>query len=98
MANQAIISGGKEYPCYPTMGAMLRYKRLTNKEYNQGDGTISDALTRLYCLACSASEAEGAEKPADLQSFCNGISPEVFNQWAMAQAEGEKETEGEKKD
>lgn len=98
MAKETIASGGKEYPCYPTMGAMLRYKRMTGKEYNETDGTISDALTRLYCLACSASEAEGTEKPEDLQKFCDGLSPDAFNEWAQAQAEGEKEAEGEKKD
>ena len=91
---RTIKSGGGEYPCFPTMGGMLRYERMTGKKYTETDGTVSEALTRLYCLACSACQALGREKPAGLQEFADGISPEDFSAWALSQS-GQEAPEGE---
>ena len=81
-----IKSGGREYPCFPTMGAMLRYERMTGRRYADSEGSVSEAVERLYCLVCSACESLGQEKPSDLQAFADGIAPEDFSAWAMAQA------------
>lgn len=91
-----VKSGGKEYPCFPTMGGMLRYERMTGRRYADSEGTVSEALERLYCLACSACESLGQDKPASLQEFADGISPEDFSAWALSQAQQAGE-DGEKK-
>lgn len=87
--------GGKEYPCYVTMGAMLRYKRLTGREVNEAGG-LSTSLEYCYCAVASACAAEGVEFGLDCQDFCDRLSPAEFQRWAGGAAEegeqGEKKT------
>lgn len=91
-----IKSGGKEYPCFPTMGAMLRFERMTGRPFTESTGSIQEALERLYCLAVSACESAGHEKPGPIQEFCDGILPEDFNAWAMSQESGGEDPDGKK--
>lgn len=88
-----IKSGGKEYPCFPTMGALLRYERMTGKKYTDSEGSVSEAVIRLYCNVCSACESMGQEKPQDLQAFADGIAPEDFSAWALSQIPDKQETD-----
>lgn len=97
-----IVVNGHRYPCRPTMGAMLRFKRETGREVTELDGkSVTDLCTYLYC--CVQSAAELAHKPLemDLMTFADNISPEDMEQWGR-QLEADNETvadsdEGEKK-
>lgn len=64
--------GGKNYPCYPTMGASLGFKDLTGREIEEMKGT-SDFATYLYCCAKSACNREGKTFDYSLQDFCDNI-------------------------
>ena len=86
---KTVTIGGREYPCYPTMGAMLRYKRLTGREVNEGGG-LSTSLEYMYCVVASACAAEGAELGMDCQQMCDRLSPGEFRRWTeLMAAEGE---------
>ena len=47
MKKTIVTIDGQEYPCRPTMGAMLRFKRETGKEVNEITG-LSDWIAYLY--------------------------------------------------
>lgn len=90
----SIVVDGHRYPCRPTMGAMLRFKRETGREVTELDGkSVTDLCTYLYC--CVQSAAELAHKPLemDLMTFADNISPEDMEQWGR-QLEADSETEG----
>lgn len=90
-----IVVNGHRYPCRPTMGAMLRFKRETGREVTELDGkSVTDLCTYLYC--CVQSAAELAHKPLemDLMTFADNISPEDMEQWGR-QLEADSETEGD---
>lgn len=90
-----IVVNGHRYPCRPTMGAMLRFKRETGREVTELDGkSVTDLCTYLYC--CVQSAAELAHKPLemDLMTFADNISPEDMEQWGR-QLEADNETEGD---
>ena len=61
MKNIEIVVNGKAYPCRQTMGAMLRFKRETDKEVTEMSGGLSDACAYLYCCTASACKADGVE-------------------------------------
>lgn len=94
----SIVVNGHRYPCRPTMGAMLRFKRETGREVTELDGkSVTDLCTYLYC--CVQSAAELAHKPLemDLMTFADNISPEDMEQWGR-QLEADSETEGNSDD
>lgn len=73
---------GTSYPCYPTMGAMLRYKQQTGHEVTEMEpNNISDACTFLWCCTASASKREGKKFDMDLMDFADAISPEDLMKW-----------------
>ena len=71
------------YPCRMTMGAMLRYRRLTGKEVSEMEGgSVSELATLLYCCTASACSADGVEfgmsldeliGPEDMERMSAGI-------------------------
>ena len=55
MATVEVRINGRVYPCRMTMGAMLRYRRLTGKEVSEMEGgSVSELATLLYCCTASA--------------------------------------------
>lgn len=92
-----ILINGVAYPCRPTMGAMLRFKRETGKEVTEivGDN-LSDLCTYLYCCVCSASAADKVDFNMTLMEFADSINPEDMQAWT-AQLQGEEPTENKKK-
>lgn len=85
MAKIEVIINGKAYPCRPTMGAMLRFKKETGKEVTEISSTgFSDLCTYLYCCVASASAADGVSFDMDLMSFADALSPEQMNEWAAS--------------
>ena len=92
---------GVAYPCSPTMGAMLRFKRETGKEITEIDpGSFTDLCTYLWCCVVSASKREGKEFDMSFMDFADCITPEDMNDWNMAISgvtEAAEDSEGEKK-
>jgi len=80
---------GVAYPCRPTMGAMLRFKKETGKEVTEiTTDNFSDLCTYLYCCVASASAAD--KKPFDmsLMDFADALSTEDMENWAKAMQAG----------
>lgn len=99
MAKVEVLINGVAYPCRPTMGAMLRFKKETGKEITEISSTgFSDLCTYLYCCVASASAADGVPFDMDLLTFADALSPEQMNDWAASlQAEAEAPAKAEKK-
>ena len=92
---------GTAYPCSPTMGAMLRFKRETGREITEIDAnSFSDLCTYLWCCVVSASKREGIAFDMPLMDFADSITPEDMAEWngAVAGQQGaSEEPDGEKK-
>lgn len=86
---------GKDYPCRPTMGAMLRFKKETGKEVTElQSGSFSDLCAYLYCCVASACAADKVKFNFTLMEFADALSPEDMTAWA-AQVQAEVPTEGD---
>jgi len=87
-----IIVGKKKYPCRPTLGAMLRFKRETGKEVTEiENGSISDLTAYLYCCIKSASKADGVDFDYSLEDFADALMPADLEKWTnslMQDADG----------
>lgn len=78
-----VTVNGVSYPCRPTMGAMLRFKKETGKEITEIKGdSFSDQCVYLYCCVASASAADGIEFRMSLMEFADALEPEIMNAWA----------------
>lgn len=73
-----IKAGSVIYPCYPTMGAAVRFKDLTGHDIDDMKGT-SDFAKYIYCCAKSASRREGKDFNVSLEDFCDNILIEDLN-------------------
>ena len=50
MKKVEILVNGKAFPCRPTMGAMLRFKRETGRDITEMDAkSVTDTVTYLWC-------------------------------------------------
>ena len=76
MVNTKYIKiNGTEYPCSPTMGAMLLYKQMTGEEVtaiNADD--FSAQFTWLYCCVKSSCRRERIPFDQSLEEFADSIS------------------------
>ena len=98
-----ITVDGKEYPCRPTMGAMLRFKQETGREVTQiGPGDLSALVTYLWCCACSACKREGTDFPLSLMDFADAADPQDVAIWTASlqeeEADGGASGEAKKKE
>lgn len=85
---------GEAYPCSPTMGAMLRFKRETGKEITEIDpGSFTDLCAYLWCCVMSASKREGKDFDMSLMDFADNITPEDMQAWNLAIAGDSEATE-----
>lgn len=93
-----VTINGKEYPCRPTMGAMLRFKKETGKEVTElQGGSFSDLCAYLYCCVASASAAAKIPFKMSLMDFADALSPDDMTAWAKQMQGGETVAEDEKK-
>ena len=78
-----IISvNGEEFPCSPTMGAMLRFKQETGKEITEIDpSSFTELCTYLWCCVASAAKREGKKFNLSLMDFADAIMPEDMTAW-----------------
>lgn len=100
MAKIEVTINGKAYPCRPTMGAMLRFKKETGKEVTEISNTsFSELCTYLYCCVASASAADKIPFDMSLMEFADALDPEDMNAWAeqMQQNQPDDQDEAEKK-
>ena len=99
MAKVSVVINGKELPCRPTMGAMLRFKKETGKEVTEiENGSFSDMCAYLYCWVASACAADKVPFSMSLMDFADSLSPEDMTAWANAvQAKTSPVEEGEEK-
>lgn len=83
----------KRYPCYPTAGAMLRFRRKKGKEVNNIDlGDIDELGTYLWCCAASACRREEvAFEFRDEQEFMDCLLPGDITSWAQSLVGGATE-------
>lgn len=72
---------GKKYPCTPTMGAMLQFKKETGHDITNMEEGLSDLCTYMYCCVCSACRREGVEFGMSLMDFADAITPEDMQEW-----------------
>ena len=85
MAKVEVLINGTAYPCRPTMGAMLRFKRETGKEVTEMNvESFSELCVYLHCCVASASAADGVDFDMDLMSFADSIAPDDLAKWATA--------------
>ena len=50
MEKTSVINvGGKAYPCYMTMGAMVRYRDMRKKEVAEIGDSVTEMCALLYC-------------------------------------------------
>ena len=99
MAKVYVVINGKELPCRPTMGAMLRFKKETGKEVTEiENGSLSDMCAYLYCCVASACAADKVPCSMSLMDFADSLSPEDMTAWANAvQADSTADEEGGEK-
>ena len=98
MGTVEVKIGGKVYPCRMTMGAMLRYRRLTGKEVSEMQGgSVSELATLLYCGTASACSADGVEFGMSLDEFCDLIGPEDMERMSAGIRADESGDGGSKK-
>lgn len=86
-ATVEVMINGVAYPCRPTMGAMLRFKRETGKEVTELSDNLTELCTYLYCCVASACAADKVPFNMDLMEFADALSPEDLNSWANGIAE-----------
>ena len=97
--NIEVKVNGKAYPCRPTMGAMLRFKKETGKEVTEiRDNAISELCTYLYCCVASASAADGIDFNLTLEQFTDALAPDDMNEWVkQLQGKSAEDNGAEKK-
>ena len=92
MKKVEVVINGTSYPCRPTMGAMLRFKKETGKEVTElQNGSFSDLCAYLYCCVASASAADKIPFNMSLMEFADALSPDDMTAWAtqmQAEVEG----------
>ena len=85
MAGIEVKIGNASYPCRMTMGAMLRFKRITGHELAEmPDGSVSEMVILLYCCTASASNADGVPFEMDCETFCDRIDPDSMEAMSAA--------------
>lgn len=83
MAKIEVKINGVAYPCRPTMGAMLRFKKETGKEITEiTDKNFTDLCTYLYCCVASASAADKVKFSMSLMDFADALNPKDMTAWA----------------
>lgn len=78
----------KVYPCRTTMGAIVRFKRLTGldiKELKPDD--LENFMIFLWCCVVSACNADKVEFLIPVEDFMDHLDPEQLNQWSEGLAE-----------
>ena len=96
MAKIEVTINGAAYPCRPTMGAMLRFKKETGKEVTEiTSNSLTDLCAYLYCCVVSASAADGVDFKMSLMEFADALNPEDMTAWATQMQQNTVEDSGD---
>lgn len=89
-----IIIKGKEYPCYMTMGAILRFRREAGYDVKDAKD-VADQVILLWCVVKAACAAEGVPFDMSLEDFADNLNPESLRLLEDEAADGgaKKKTE-----
>lgn len=97
----SITINGTAYPCTPSGGAMLRFKRETGKEISELRGdSISEMITYLWCCVAAACKREGKPFDYSLMDFADMLTMDEMAAWQQSiidHALAQPETDDEKK-
>ncbi len=74
-----ITINGEAYPCYQTMGAMLRFKQETGREVSLANLAVSDFVIFLWCCIMSSCKHEGRAFDMSLLDFADSVTVEEMN-------------------
>lgn len=86
MMNIQVTTHGKTYPSRVTMGALVRFKRITGRDVSQIEGNdIAELAHFMYCCVESACRADGVPFDMDFETFADGISLDDFNSFQQQQ-------------
>lgn len=87
----------QKYPMRMTMGAMLRFKRMTDKDVEEIGNDVTLMVTFMYCCVASACNADGVSFSMDLDKFADCIGLDDLNGFteALTAAPGEKKSQVE---
>jgi len=99
MKKVEILVNGKAFPCRPTMGAMLRFKRETGRDITEMDAkSVTDTVTYLWRCVKAGCAREHVDFDLSLMDFADNIDMEQIKRWAEAASSGQiAEAEDEKK-
>lgn len=78
---------GKEYLMRMTMGAMLRFKRETDRDVSEIGTDVSLMVTFLFCCVASACNADGVAFDLDIDKFADGLGMDMLNEFAETMQE-----------
>lgn len=95
-----VVINGVEYQSEPTMGAMLRFKKETGREFNEMDpNSLTDLCTFMWCCVVSSAKREGRDFDMSLIDFADSITPDDLVKWntAVSSGRGEAGDSDEKK-
>lgn len=98
MMSTQVTTHGKTYPSRVTMGALVRFKRITGKDVSQITGQdIAELAQFMYCCVESACKADDVPFDMDFETFADGISLEDFTAFQEQQLTSEG-NDGKKKE
>lgn len=102
MSKATVTINGTSYPCRPTMGAMLRFKKETGKEVTELESnSFSELCTYLYCCVASACSADKIPFGMSLIDFADALTPDDMSVWIKQMQDNApreaEEAESEKK-
>ena len=93
-----ITINGVDYPCRPTMGALLRFKKETGKEITEiTENSVSDLITYLYCCVASASAVDKKDFDMNLIEFADALNSDDLDKWSKAMQGTTTKAKAEKK-
>lgn len=72
-----IVVNSKEFPCYETCGAALRFKQMTGHDVSDMKDS-ADLVTFLYCRTKSACAREKVDFDMTLEEFADNVLVEDF--------------------
>ena len=92
----SVTIDGRELPCRPTMGAMLRYKEATGREATTIDASsVTDIVTYLWCCVVSACKRDGISFDMSLMDFADGLDPDALTKWTESMVGDSKSDEAD---
>ena len=86
---QKININGKEYPCYETCGASIRFKEMAGKDVSKMEDSV-DLITFLYCKTKAACARERIDFDMSLQEFADNVLVEDIVEDVAAEAPDSK--------